>query len=96
MDVDRNAGLAAQPFRETDVVAVAVGQHESADVGQRSADHGELSLKVVPVPGQPGVDEGDALGQVDEIRGDDVVAEAVEVGASFMMILSGGCDGYVT
>ena len=32
-------------------------------------------------PGEPGVDDGDALGRVDQVHGDDVVADAVEGGA---------------
>lgn len=95
VDVDRHPRFAAQPLGEPDVVAVAVGQHDAADVGQRSADLRELALQVAPVPRHPGVDESDALRQVDQVGGDDVVAQAVQVrcelhGGPF------GCDGYVT
>ncbi len=97
VDEHRDAHLLTEPLGEADVVAVAVGQDQTADVRERTTDVVELALKVVPVPGEARVDQGDALGQVDEVRGDDVVADAVQVGGE----LHGGssrsvCDGYVT
>nr|WP_245241786.1 hypothetical protein [Streptomyces sp. NEAU-H3] len=71
--------LDAEPLGETDVVRVAVREDEALDVVGGPADLAQLALEVVPVPGEPGVHERDALGGVDEVRGDDVVAEAVEV-----------------
>nr|WP_017201703.1 hypothetical protein [Microbacterium barkeri] len=79
------------------MVAVAVGQDEATDVGQRTPDLCELALQIVPVTGQARVDQRDAFREVDEIGGDDVVADPVQVRGE----LHGGssprdCDGYVT
>ena len=39
----------------------------------------ELAVQVLPVAGQARVDERDALGRIDEVGRDDVVAQAVQV-----------------
>ena len=79
VDEHRHPRLLTQPFGEADVIAVAVGEDETADVAERAADGLEFVSQVVPVPGQPGIDERDALGQIDQVRGDDVVAQSVQV-----------------
>jgi len=79
VDEDGHARLTAQSLGEADVVSVAVGEHQTADVGERATELGQLSLQVVPVTGQPRVDESDPLGQVDQIGGDDVVSESMQV-----------------
>jgi hypothetical protein len=98
--VDGHAPFAAEPFGEPDVVAVAVGQHDAAHVVERSTHAGELGDELVPVPGEARVDDGDALGGVDQVHGDDVVADAVQGGAEFHRVSSvcGGSinDGYAT
>lgn len=73
--------LAAQALGEADVVGVAVGEHHAADVGERTTHRGELGGQLLPLPCEPRVDHGDALGSVDEIDRDDVGADAVEGGA---------------
>ena len=78
--VDRHAVVAAQSLGESDVVAVAVREDHAAHVVDRSPHRRQLVLQIAPVAGQPRVDHGDPLGRLDEIRGDDVVADAVEVG----------------
>ena len=62
------------------MIAVAVGEDDPADVAELASHRAELTQQVVPVPGQSGVDQGDALGGVDEVGRDDVIAEAVELG----------------
>ena len=61
----------------------------------------ELGDELVPLPGEAGVDDRDALGRVDEIDGDDVGADAVEGGAELHRVSSlvlgvVTFDGYVT
>ena len=70
--------LEPKSFGEADVVGVAVGEHDALDVVEAAADDGQFGDEVVPVAGEPGVDDGDALGGDDEVDGDDVVADAVE------------------
>lgn len=82
VDKDGHADFLPQAFREADVVAVTVSEDEPADVGERSAEDVQLAAQVVPVAGQTRVDEGDPLRQVDEIRGDDVVAQAMQAVAA--------------
>jgi hypothetical protein len=79
VDVDGDADRAAQPFREPDVVGVPVGEDDSADVGEWSAEPPHFGEQVPPVPGQAGVDQGDAIVGVDQVGGDDVVADAVQM-----------------
>ncbi|GES21596.1 hypothetical protein Aple_044920 [Acrocarpospora pleiomorpha] len=43
----------------------------------------EFNEQIAPVSGQSGIDDGHALGRLDEIRGHDVVADAVEVRSKF-------------
>ena len=57
------------------------GEHDAADVRDRTAHAGQLSLQIVPVAGQSGVDDGDAVLVVDQVGRDDVVADAVQVRA---------------
>ncbi len=97
VDVHRHLRLGAQPLGEADVIAVAVGQDEAADIGQRTTDQFELALEVAPMPGKARIDQGDPLRQVDEVRGDDVVAQAVQAGCELHDGSSrDDCDGYVT
>jgi hypothetical protein len=65
------------------VIAVAVGQHDAFDVGDRSADGRELALQVLVVAGEAGVDEGESFVGDDEVHGDDVVADAAQAGGEF-------------
>ena len=58
-----------------------------------SAHRRQLDLQVAPVPGKAGVDHRDALGGVDEVCGDDVVADAVQVRGEFHGVSSIGCVG---
>ena len=94
MYIDGHSRLFAQTLREAHVVAVAVGEDDATHVGRGAPHGGELPLKIAPVAGQPGVDERDALVGVDEVRGDDVVADAVQMGtdlhgASFLVVEHG-------
>jgi hypothetical protein len=89
VDVHGHPVLATQPLGEADVVGVAVRQDDPGDVGRAEAERGELGEQLPAVAGQAGVDGGDALGRDDEVGGDDVVAEAVDVLADLH-------DGYDT
>lgn len=75
---DRDASLGAEALGEPDVVAVAVGEHDAADVVDGATDGIQLAGEVGVHAGQPGIDEGDALGRDDQVGGDDVVADAVQ------------------
>jgi hypothetical protein len=101
MHVDRHTVLAAEPLGEADVVGVAVGEHHAADVGERPAHRLEFVGELVPLPREAGVDDGDALGRVDEVDGHDVGADAVEGGAelhrcSLPVVVCRDDDGYAT
>ena len=68
----------AQALGEPDVVTVAVGEQDAADVVERATDGIQLAGEVGVHAGEAGVDEGDALGRDDQVGGDDVVADAVQ------------------
>lgn len=70
--------LGAQPFRDADVVAVAVGQHDAADVGDAAPRGRERLLQDPAIARKPRVDERDALVGDDGVHGDDVVADPEE------------------
>ena len=76
--VDGHAVVAAQSLGEADVVGVAVGEHDAADVVDRAAHRGQFGGEVAPVPREARVDERDAVGGVDQVHGDDVVADSVQ------------------
>jgi hypothetical protein len=52
------------------VVDVAVGQQQRPDIVNRAPDRRELTAEVLPVAGQPGVDDGDAGRVLDEVAVD--------------------------
>lgn len=77
-DVDGHAELDARPLGEADVVAVAVGEHDAADVGELPPQSGELAPQPPVVACEPRVDDGDAVGLGDEVHRDHVVPDAVD------------------
>lgn len=87
--VDRHAVVAAQALGEAHVVGVAVGQHDAAHIVEGAAHCAQLGQELRPETGQAGVDERDALVGVDEVDGDDVGADAAQVGSEFH-------DGYAS
>lgn len=96
MDEYGDVCFLVQLFCEVDVVVVVVGQDEVVDVGQWMFDFCEFVLQIVLVIGQVCVDQCDVFWEVDEIGGDDVVVDLVQVWGEFY----GGfflrdCDGYV-
>ena len=76
--VDRDAVVAAEPFGEADVIGIAVGQDQAADVAHRTAHGLQLGLEVTPLAGDAGVDQGQLAVLLDEVGRDDVVADAVK------------------
>ena len=78
VDVDRDVRLQAEAIREADVVGVAMGDQQGAYVGERAAHRCQLGEEVVPLAGEACVDDGHAAGILDQVGGDDVVADAVE------------------
>ena len=75
----RYAVLAAQPLRHPDVIAVAVREHDAADVVDRASGRGERILQDPSVARQTRIDERDALIDDDGVHGDDVVADPEEL-----------------
>jgi len=73
VDPDRNGPLASKAFGEADVVAVAVGQHQGSDVGDRPAHRRQLGREIRVVAGNAGVDDRDLAGILDEVAVDDAV-----------------------
>ena len=96
--VDRNAVIAPQALGEAEMVAVAVREHDALDVVERAAHRRQLGAEIAPVTGQTGIDHGDPFGVDDEVRGDDVVADAVKVRSESHVDLRcrGCCAGYDT
>ena len=78
VDEDRGPGLAPKSFGKPDVVGVGVGQDEPGDVTLRPAHRGQLALQVRPEPGQPGVDDGDPAGLLDEVAVDHALADRTD------------------
>ncbi len=89
MDEDGDAVLAPQPLGEPGVVGVAVGEDDPAHLLQAAAEGLELADQVGPVAGQAGVDDGDALVGGDQVGGDGVVADPVQVRAELHGVLLG-------
>ena len=77
--VHRHTVVAAKTLGESEVVAVAVGEHDAADVVDRASHPLQFALQIAPVSRQSRVDHGDPFGGVDEVGGDDVVADAVQM-----------------
>ena len=78
MHEDRDAVLGSQRLGEPDVVAVAVGEHDAADVGGCEPGSLEHAIEVAPVAAESRVDERRAPALHDEVRGHEVVSHAVE------------------
>lgn len=78
VDEHGHTGL-AQPLGEADVITVAVRQDEPTDVVDTLSERLQFTLQVVPMTGEARIDEGDSLRQINEIGGDDVVAQAMQM-----------------
>jgi hypothetical protein len=78
VDLRRDPAVRPEPLGEADVIGVAVGQDERADVVERPAHGGQLLRQIGPVAGHPGVDDRDLAGLLDEIGIDVAVADAME------------------
>jgi hypothetical protein len=57
MDVHDYAVPLPKPFRETDVVGVAMRQYDAPNVIKRVAQLSQLLLELTPMAGQTGVDD---------------------------------------
>src|SRR5699024_7582111 len=84
-----HASVSAQSCSESDVVAVAVREDVGFAVCSASADLGKSALQIVPVPGEPRVDERDAGIVNDQVGGDDVISDTTKSRYKFH-------DGYDT
>ncbi len=89
MDVDRDVGLSPKAFREADVIGVAVGDQQGADVGDGPTHSPQLRHELVPLAGDAGVDHGHATGVFDEVGSDDVVADPVQRGGELHGVTPG-------
>ena len=59
MDTHGRPALATHPLCEADVIRMAMGEDDRPDVLDRAAHRGKLGWQVLPVPGHPGVDDGE-------------------------------------
>jgi hypothetical protein len=60
---------------------MSVGEQHGLDVMEGPARSAQMFLQLGEVSGQPGVDEDQAVGVIDQVEVDDVVAEAVDAGS---------------
>ena len=75
---DGDAVVTAKTLGEADVIGVAVGQDQPANVAHGSAHCLQLGLEVAPLAGNAGIDQCHSAVFLDEVGRDDVVADAVE------------------
>src|SRR4051794_21496187 len=80
MDVDRHVRLAAEALGEPDMVGVAVRDEQSTDIGEGPAHGLQLVQQLAPLARDAGVHDRHATGILDEVGGDDVVADPVQRG----------------
>src|SRR5262249_4898953 len=54
--VHRNAVVATQPLGKPEVISIAVGEDDAADVVERSVHAGEFGVQITPLSGQASID----------------------------------------
>jgi hypothetical protein len=77
--MDRHSAL-VETIGEADVIGIAMGEDDSADVVERASHRPELGDELSPVTGQTGVDNGDLPRFLHEIDVDEVGTDAMEEG----------------
>src|SRR3954451_9301362 len=80
MDVDRHVRLATEALGEPDMVGVAMRDEHRTDIREGPAHGLQLVQQLAPLARHPGVDDRHATGILDEVGGDDVVADPVQRG----------------
>jgi hypothetical protein len=84
MDMHQDAIPLSKPLRETDVIGVAMSQHDAPNMIKRVAQLSQFLIQLTPVAGQSSVNDHDPRSILNQVSVDDIGTDAMQTRTSLI------------